>query len=141
LAIHHQASHTQSDVHYRAIADHQSRVAFSGSVNVIKGISKIQANQHNHNLLLSAHAEIDTQPKLELFADDIMCTHGATVGEIDETALFYLRARGIEESEARLILMDAFNQIILQKMTLANDAQLQTQLTTFTRPTNKAYID
>jgi Fe-S cluster assembly protein SufD len=141
LAIHHQASHTQSDVHYRAIADHQSRVAFSGGVNVIKGISKIQANQHNHNLLLSAHAEIDTQPKLELFADDIMCTHGATVGEIDETALFYLRARGIGESEARLILMDAFNQIILQKMTLANDAQLQTQLTTFTRPTNKAYID
>ena len=107
-AIEHCASHTTSHEHYRGIIDGRSRAAFSGIVRVKPNSQKISANQTNRNLLLSSQAEIDTRPQLEIFADDIKCAHGATVGQLNTDALFYLQSRGISPSEAKRLMMHGF---------------------------------
>lgn len=125
IVIQHHAHHTESSVHYRATADDASRVVFGGNVQVAKNVTKIQARQNNHNLLLSKEAEADTKPRLELFADDIMCTHGATIGQLDEAALWYLQTRGIPLKKAHSILIQSFNQVIVNEMkTLRNIPEL-----------------
>jgi len=77
---------------------------------------KTDAKQTNRNLLLSDDAQIDTKPQLEIYADDVKCTHGATIGQVDENALFYLRSRGIEETSARELLLLAFANECLDRM-------------------------
>jgi Fe-S cluster assembly protein SufD len=81
---------------------------FSGRIRVMPGAQKTVARQMNSNLLLSDDAIVDTKPQLEIFADDVKCGHGGTVGQLDETALFYLRSRGVPEAEARSLLVWAF---------------------------------
>jgi len=93
---------------YRGILAGRSRCVFNGKVIVAEGADGTDSSQSNHNLLLSDRAEIDTKPELEIYADDVKCAHGATVGQLDKTSLFYLRSRGIEEARARQILTRAF---------------------------------
>jgi Fe-S cluster assembly protein SufD len=81
---------------------------FTGRIVVHKDAQKTDAKQTNRNLLLSTEAQIDTKPQLEIFADDVKCTHGATIGQIEESELFYLRSRGIPESDAKSLLVYAF---------------------------------
>jgi Fe-S cluster assembly protein SufD len=86
----------------------RSRGVFQGKIEVARGAQKTDGYQMNQALLLSADAEIDCKPELEIFADDVKCSHGATVGELDAEQLFYLRSRGIGAAEARSILVRAF---------------------------------
>jgi len=92
----------------RGVLDDKSRGVFQGRVRVAPDAQKTDGQQMSRALLLSREAEADAKPELEIFADDVVCSHGATVGELDETLLFYLRSRGISEAEARTMLIDAF---------------------------------
>jgi Fe-S cluster assembly protein SufD len=93
---------------YRGVLDEKSRGVFSGKVVVRPGAQKTDAQQQNNNLLLSDDAQIDTKPQLEIYADDVKCSHGATSGKLNEEALFFLRSRGLAEKEARSLLTYAF---------------------------------
>jgi Fe-S cluster assembly protein SufD len=112
--IEHIAPHTTSEEEYRGIADGRGRGIFNGKVKVHPDAQKTDARQLSRNLLLSPTAEIDTKPELEIYANDVKCSHGATTGQLDATALFYLRSRGLEEAEARLLLIRAFAESILE---------------------------
>lgn len=106
--VHHNAPDCESAQDYKGILSGHARAVFNGRVVVAKDAQHTVAKQQNKNLLLSTNAEIDTKPQLEIFADDVICTHGATVGQLDEEALFYLATRGIGEDEAGRYLMQAF---------------------------------
>ena len=106
--VHHLVPDCHSDQNYKGILNGHSRAVFNGKVFVAKDAQHTNANQQNKNLLLSAQAEIDTKPQLEIFADDVLCAHGATVGQLDEDALFYLATRGIGRAEASHYLIHAF---------------------------------
>jgi Fe-S cluster assembly protein SufD len=93
---------------YKGILNGKSRAVFNGKVIVAKHAQHTNAQQQNKNLLLSLNSEIDTKPQLEIFANDVTCTHGATVGQLDQEALFYLATRGIEQEEASQYLIQAF---------------------------------
>jgi Fe-S cluster assembly protein SufD len=93
---------------YKGILDGQAHGVFAGRIRVLPGAQKTDARQMNSNLLLSDDAVVDTKPQLEIFADDVKCGHGGTVGQLDEDALFYLRSRGLGEAEARSLLIWAF---------------------------------
>lgn len=111
--IDHMAASCTSREYYRGVLDGESRGVFNGKVIVHLGANNTDANQTNHNLLLSRQAEIDTKPQLEIFADDVKCTHGATVGQLSDESLFYLRSRGLDEVVARSMLIYGFaNDII-----------------------------
>lgn len=112
--IEHLKPHCTSDQYYKAILDDKAKSSFHGKVIVAPNAIKTQANQNNKTLLLSRAAEINTQPELEIFSDDVKCTHGATVGQLDEEALFYLQARGINKAEAQSLLVDAFLSDVLE---------------------------
>ncbi|MDE3021076.1 MAG: Fe-S cluster assembly protein SufD [Pseudomonadota bacterium] len=114
--IQHAKPDTSSEEHYRSILDDASRSVFCGRVTVEEGASQSKAQQASHNLLLSREAEADTLPQLEIFNDDVRCSHGATVGQLDETALFYLKSRGIGQGEAITMLTRAFAQVILDSI-------------------------
>ncbi len=111
--VDHAAAHTTSVEEYRGIADGRGRGVYRGKVIVRKDAQKIDSRQSSRNLLLSPTAEIDTRPELEIYANDVKCSHGATTGQLDATALFYLRSRGLSESEARALLIRAFAESIL----------------------------
>ncbi len=102
--------------YYRGVLDGAARGVFNGRVIVHPDAQQTDAYQANHNLLLSRDAEIDTKPQLEIFADDVRCTHGATVGQLDENQLFYLRARGVDEFTARALLTYAFARDIVERV-------------------------
>jgi Fe-S cluster assembly protein SufD len=104
----HAADHGTSVQRFTGVVDGHARGSFSGRVLVRPGTVGTDARQSNPNLLLTRTAEADTRPWLEILADDVRCTHGATVGRLDEDALFYLRSRGIPETEGRTMLVDAF---------------------------------
>jgi Fe-S cluster assembly protein SufD len=108
MKVEHQAPHCGSRQFYNGILDEHARGVFHGRIIVHKDAQKTDAKQTNRNLLLSDTAQIDTKPQLEIYADDVKCTHGATIGQIDETALFYLRSRGLPEAEAHALLLYAF---------------------------------
>lgn len=111
--IDHLVPGTLSDELYRGILDGQGRAVFNGKVVVAEGAVKTDARQANHNLLLSRGAEIDTKPELEIYADDVKCSHGATIGQLDEQQLFYLRSRGLDAETARGLLIAAFAGALL----------------------------
>lgn len=111
--IDHIAPNTTSAEDYRGIADGRGRGVFNGKVIVRPDAQKVDAKQSSRNLLLSPTAEIDTKPELEIYANDVRCSHGATTGRLDATALFYLRSRGISENDARALLIRAFAESIL----------------------------
>ena len=101
---------------YKGILDGASHGVFNGRVYVHPEAQKTDGKQSNNNLLLSEHARIDTKPQLEIFADDVKCTHGATVGRIDETALFYMKSRGVNATMARQLLTYAFAAEVLEQL-------------------------
>lgn len=116
--LEHTVPHTTSTEDYRGLADGRGRGVFNGKVIVHKDAQKTDARQSSRNLLLSPTAEIDTRPELEIYADDVKCSHGATTGQLDPVALFYLRSRGIAEAEARGLLALAFVEAVMGHMDL-----------------------
>jgi Fe-S cluster assembly protein SufD len=118
----------------RGIADDHGRGIFHGSIVVHPGAAGADARLTNQNLLLSATAEIDTKPELEILVDDVRCAHGATTGQLDPQALFYLRSRGLPESEARALLIGAFARDILARIADERLRQAVMQAAAATRP-------
>ena len=118
--INHLAAHTTSNENFKGIADDGGRGVFNGKIYVEQDAQKISANQSSKNLLLSNDAEIDTKPELEIYADDVQCAHGATVGQLREDEMFYLRARGIDKATARTMLTIAFAAEVFEE--IQNDA-------------------
>lgn len=108
LRVAHMAPRTVSRTLYRGLADGRGRGVFDSRVRVAPGASGADAHQSSRNLLLSPHAEIDAKPQLEIYTDAVRCGHGATVGRLDEEALFYLQSRGIALEAARRLLLEAF---------------------------------
>lgn len=106
--IDHAKPHCNSHEHYKGILDDKSRGVFNGKVLVRKDAQKTNAFQENNNIILSNEALINTKPQLEIFADDVKCSHGATIGQLDMDAMFYLKARGIGEEKGKAILLHAF---------------------------------
>jgi len=113
--IDHQVAHCLSNELYKGVLSDQSTGVFNGKVFVRKDAQKINAFQSNANVLLSDLASMNSKPELEIYADDVKCSHGSTTGQIDEEALFYLRARGISEKNAKLLMIDAFIGEVIEK--------------------------
>ena len=109
-----------SRAHYRGIVDGESRAVFNGRVIVREDAQRTDAHLDNRNLLLSKHAEVDTKPQLEIYADDVKCTHGATVGNLDEEQMFYLHSRGIHATTARSLLVYAFAHDAIERVRVAS---------------------
>jgi Fe-S cluster assembly protein SufD len=133
LAIDHAAPDTRCDLVWRGLAADRGRGVFHGGILIRPGADGAAAHLSNKNLLLSPHAEIDTQPVLEIHADEVQASHGATVGQLDERALFYLRSRGVPEGEARALLTAAFCAVVLDAIADADlraslDAELSARL-------------
>jgi Fe-S cluster assembly protein SufD len=116
LEVRHNARDTASDALWRGIADGRSRGVFRGAIVVAEGADGSDASLSNKNLLLSAQAEIDTKPELEIYADEVKAAHGATIGQLDERSLFYLRSRGIPLAQARSLLTLAFCRAALESL-------------------------
>ena len=114
--VDHQSPHCTSSEFYKGVLDGQSEGGFTGRVLVREDAQKTDAEQNNRNLLLSDDTQINTRPQLEIYADDVKCAHGATTGQLDRAALFYLRARGIDEIRARQILTRAFAAEIIESI-------------------------
>ena len=108
ITVVHGAENCTSRQTYRGVLDDESTGVFNGGIDVRPGADGTDAEQSNDNLLLSDRAEINTQPRLEILADEVACKHGATVGQLDETALYYMRSRGIPADEARRLLINGF---------------------------------
>jgi Fe-S cluster assembly protein SufD len=117
-SVDHARPHGTSREYYKGILGGRSRGVFNGRVHVHPGAQRTDSQQANQNLLLSRDAEVDTKPELEIYADDVKCSHGATVGQLDPDMLFYLRARGIDEAAARGLLTYGFAQDVIERMTL-----------------------
>ena len=118
--IEHAKPHTTSHETYKGVLDGKSHGVFHGRIIVAREAQKTDAIQRNKNLLLSRDATIDTKPQLEIYADDVKCTHGATVGQVDQDAVFYLRSRGIGLEEARSLLTYAFTSDTIEGMRAEN---------------------
>jgi len=116
MLVEHAQPHCNSRQFYNGILDEQAHGVFHGRIIVHKDAQKTDAKQTNRNLLLSDEAQIDTKPQLEIYADDVKCTHGATIGQVEENALFYLRSRGLDEVAARRLLLYAFASECLERM-------------------------
>lgn len=116
ILIEHKAPHCRSNQFYRTLLDDKARCVFQGKVFVHKPAQKTDAYQLSNAILLSPEAEMDTKPELEIYADDVKCSHGATTGQLDEEPLFYLRSRGLSEKEARLLLVQAFVDEVVDKL-------------------------
>lgn len=108
MLVEHHSPHCNSRQFYNGVLDGRAHGVFHGRIIVHRDAQKTDAKQTNRNLLLSDDAQIDTKPQLEIYADDVKCTHGATIGQIADDALFYLRSRGIDKVEARRLLLQAF---------------------------------
>ena len=117
-AIHHDQPNCRSWEVYKGVLDGRSRAVFNGKVFVKPEAQKTDAKQTNRNLLLSDEARVDTKPQLEIFADDVKCTHGATVGRLDDIALFYARSRGVPSAVAQLLLTYAFAAEVTSEVAL-----------------------
>lgn len=118
MRVRHAEPNCRSRQYYRGILEDAARAMFTGRIIVDPGAQKTDAVQSNKNLLLSDQAFVETKPQLEIYADDVKCTHGATIGQIDDEAVFYCRARGIPEALARRLLVFAFANEILERMEL-----------------------
>jgi Fe-S cluster assembly protein SufD len=106
--IEHIAPNCTSNETYRCIADNKSHIVFNGRIHILPDAQKTLGSMSNKNLLLSSSAEIDSKPELEIYADDVKCAHGTTIGQLDETELYYLKTRGVTHEQARLMLTLGF---------------------------------
>jgi Fe-S cluster assembly protein SufD len=118
VLMEHAAPNCTSNQLFKGILDDDATGSFNGKILVHKDAQKTQAYQKNNNILLSSAARMNTKPHLEIYADDVKCSHGATVGQLDTEAMFYLRSRGIGEKEARHLLMYAFANDIVSKISI-----------------------
>ena len=116
IAIDHAKPHATSRLYYKGILDGKSRAVFGGTVYVRPGADKTDAYQEDKNLLLSAEAEVDSKPSLEIYADDVKCGHGATAGAVAEEAIFYMQSRGLDEQTAMRLLIQGFASEILDRV-------------------------
>ena len=117
--IDHAKPHCASHEYFNGVLDDRSHGVFAGRIIVREGAQRTDSKQTNNNLLLSAEARADSQPQLEIYADDVKCTHGATLGPIDPKALFYLESRGLDRGEARAMLTYGFGAEVLGRMDIA----------------------
>ena len=108
-----------SNEHYKHVLNDASTAVFNGKVYVSRGSQRIDAYQQNDTLVLTKDAEIYTKPELEIYADDVVCSHGATTGQVDEEGIFYLRSRGISERRARILMLQAFAQEVIDEIQLS----------------------
>ncbi|MFZ1426100.1 MAG: Fe-S cluster assembly protein SufD [Geminicoccaceae bacterium] len=115
IHVHHAAAGSHSDQFYKGVVDGKAHAVFAGKIFVHKDAQKTNAFQKNDNLLLSDDAEVDTKPELEIYADDVKCSHGATCGELDPLALFYLRSRGLPRTAAESVLTFAFAAEVIER--------------------------
>jgi Fe-S cluster assembly protein SufD len=115
-AIDHAKPHANSHELYKGILSGNSSAVFNGKIIVRKDAQKTDAKQTNKNLVLSENATINTKPQLEILADDVRCTHGATVGQLDADSIFYLQSRGIGKADARTMLIEAFAREVIDSI-------------------------
>ena len=115
--ISHLIHHCESHEHYKGIVDDQASAAFNGKVFVHQDAQKTNAYQQNDTLVLSPFAVMNSKPQLEIFADDVKCSHGATIGQMDDKALFYLKSRGMTKEGAAQMLKSAFLNVITGRVT------------------------
>ncbi|HHV03850.1 MAG: Fe-S cluster assembly protein SufD [Bacteroidales bacterium] len=116
ITVRHDSPGCNSRQLFKGILDNHARASFNGAIRVAPGAQKTEAYQANHNLLLTRNARITTKPQLEIYADDVKCSHGATIGRLDELGLFYLRSRGIPLAEAQMLQQMAFVQDVLDRV-------------------------
>ncbi|MEG2947341.1 MAG: Fe-S cluster assembly protein SufD, partial [Bacteroidales bacterium] len=116
--IDHAVPHCHSNELFKYVLNDEAQGSFAGRILVREGADKTEAYQSNKNLCATDKARMFTRPELEIYADDVKCSHGATVGQLDNQALFYLRSRGISEPEARMLLMYAFSSDVLDQIRL-----------------------
>lgn len=114
--VDHKVANCESNELYKGVIDGKATAVFNGKVFVRKDAQKINAFQSNGNVLLSDDATINSKPELEIYADDVKCSHGSTTGQLDEEAIFYLRARGLSEASARQLMVGAFIEDVIQKI-------------------------
>ncbi len=116
--IHHAVPECQSNELFKGVLDDQASAVFNGHILVARDAQQTNAYQTNRNILLTDKAIIDTKPFLEIYADDVKCSHGATIGQLDAEAMFYIRSRGISEASAKIMLMYAFAAEVLNKISI-----------------------
>ena len=126
--VHHIEPNCESHQDYKGIFSDRATGVFNGKVLVNKEAQKTNAFQANNNILLSDKASINTKPQLEIFADDVKCSHGCTIGQLDESAMFYMRSRGIPEKEAKALLMFAFSNTVLSSVKIPQLKQRITKI-------------
>ena len=114
--MHHDLPHCNSRQLFKGIAGGTSKVDFYGKIIVAQDAQRTEAYQENHNLLLSDGAKVDTKPQLEIYADDVKCSHGATIGRLNEEEQFYMRSRGITLEDARVLQMISFIAPVLENI-------------------------
>ena len=114
--MHHDLPHCNSRQLFKGIAGGKSRVDFYGKIIVAKDAQRTEAYQENHNILLSDDAKVDTKPQLEIYADDVKCSHGATIGRLNEEEQFYMRSRGITLEDAKVLQMISFIAPVLDNI-------------------------
>ena len=114
--MHHQVPHCNSRQLFKGIAGGSSKVDFYGKIIVAQDAQRTEAYQENHNILLSDDARVDTKPQLEIYADDVKCSHGATIGRLNEEEQFYMRSRGITLEEAKVLQMISFLAPVLENI-------------------------
>lgn len=125
IDMHHEVPMCTSRQLFKGLAGGESRVDFYGKIIVAQDAQKTEAYQENHNLLLSDNAKVDTKPQLEIYADDVKCSHGATVGRLNEEEQFYMRSRGITLEDAKVLQMISFLAPVIDKI----DDQVQREET------------
>ena len=126
--VHHIEPNCESHQDYKGIFGENSTGVFNGKIVVEKEAQKTNAFQSNNNILISDKATINTKPQLEIFADDVKCSHGCTIGQLDESAMFYMRSRGIPEKEAKALLMYAFSNNVLSSVKIPEIKQRITKI-------------
>jgi len=126
--VDHKIAHCRSNEMYKGIYLGNSKGVFNGKIMVRQDAQKIDAFQSNNNLLLSDNSTIDSKPQLEIYADDVKCSHGCTIGQLDEEALFYMRSRGIGVSEAKAVLTYAFASEVIENLSIPELKNLSQRL-------------
>ena len=125
--MHHDLPHCNSRQLFKGIAGGKSRVDFYGKIIVAQDAQRTEAYQENHNILLSDDAKVDTKPQLEIYADDVKCSHGATIGRLNEEEQFYMRSRGISLEDAKVLQMISFIAPVLEQIPEADREYLAMQ--------------
>ena len=131
--MHHDVPHCNSRQLFKGIAGGNSRVDFYGKIIVAQDAQRTEAYQENHNILLSDDARVDTKPQLEIYADDVKCSHGATIGRLNEEEQFYMRSRGITLEDAKVLQMISFLAPVLEAIPEAERESMADQIETAIR--------